>query len=350
MEKGHKIDIPDLGYVKYIDSMGSDETVVEAARMSTGKGFFGWKWEKDTYADVICEGCGKQTLQSSCPVDDEGRRLCTSCWRPEVSTLESWGNIVTPKLIGKKGQNRDLNLLEFLYMHKHMTPFEMGELAIEVEAPLFVFREWHRHRTQVYNEFSARYSQMPNKHYVPPLERFLPKASANKQESSAGAGTKHLGDEHLEHIRGSVKNEAENVYAHYEQMLGLGVPKEVARVNCPVSRYSKMRAKTDVRNWLGFLMLRMANNAQWEIRQYAYAVAEIVRNLWPRTFALFVEHDFLGVRFSRKEMRVIRYMAENVRGRVGQFNFTDKEWNRFLSKLQRDLEEEYAHIDVLQDI
>jgi thymidylate synthase (FAD) len=86
----------------------------------------------------------------------------------------------------------------------------------------------------------------------------------------------------------------------------MGIAKEVARLNTPVSRYSKMRAKTDLRNWLGFLMLRMASAAQFEIRQYANAVAEMVKAIWPRTFALFEEHDLYGVHLSRTEVAELR--------------------------------------------
>lgn len=105
--------------------------------------------------------------------------------------------------------------------------------------------------------------------------------------------------------------EQEQIYASYNEMVNIeGIAKEVARLNTPVSRYSKMRAKTDLRNWLGFLMLRMAPNAQWEIRQYAQAVAEMVKAIWPRTYALFEEHDLHGAHLSRTEANVVREMLK----------------------------------------
>lgn len=246
MQRGHEIAVLDHGYVRLIDFMGSDETVIEAARMSTGRGFEGWE--------------------------------------------------------------KDAPLLEFLYRNKHMTPFEMCELAVEVQAPIMVFREWHRHRTQSYNEFSARYAQMPNLHYLPAPDRVQKQSAANKQ----GSGEVFERRAALA-ILDDLAAEQNAVYSSYDRLVGEGVAKEVARLNTPVSRYSKMRAKTDLRSWLGFLLLRMAPNAQWEIRQYANAVAEIVKGIWPRTFALFEEYDRGALTLSASESRALRTLLAHVR-------------------------------------
>lgn len=238
-----ELKVLDHGYVKFVDSMGKDESIIEAARMSTGRGFEGW--------------------------------------------------------------DKDFSLLDFLWRNKHASPFEMCELAIEVQAPLMVFREWHRHRTQSFNEFSARYSEMPNLHYCPDKERFLPKISSNKQESSkVDVSTWPNGTEDA--LREEVLNEQEGVYKNYSAMLELGVPKEVARLNTPVSRYSKMRAKGNLRNWFNFLNLRMRPNAQKEIVQYANAVSLIVREIWPKAYMLFEEYDLYGASFSRTELTALR--------------------------------------------
>src|SRR4029079_8395260 len=129
-----KIPVLDYGYVEIIDNWGSDERIIEAARMSTGKGFLGWGggWCPNSPHDTECT-C-KGTRQN--PPGD-----------------------------GK--------LLRFLWEHKHATPFEMGGLVIEVMAPIFVFREWHRHRTQSYNEMSARYTPLPDVNYIPSIERLM---------------------------------------------------------------------------------------------------------------------------------------------------------------------------------
>lgn len=226
----HMIEVLDHGSVRLIESWGSDERVIEAARMSTGKGFQGW----DT----------------------------------------------------------DEKLLAYLYNNKHATPFEMGGLVIEVKAPIFVFREWHRHRTQSYNEMSARYIPLPDENYMPrPLgvmER-IKSGSQNKQArgvSDVIPATSEVAD-WLQTL--------EDAYRHcqqvYEQGLELGIPKELARLPVPVARYSRMRASANLRNWLAFLTLRMAPNAQWEIRQYADAVAKLVQDRFPRTYALFAKEQ-----------------------------------------------------------
>ena len=300
----------DHGYVKLIDSMGTDETIIEAARMSTGKGFLGWG------PGNACEHCNMPQGELHDYVTNEypGTSGCKRCG---IGVGAAVHNLACNNPVGKHvwtAHKGDASLLEFLYKNNHHTPFEMCELTIEVKAPIFVFREWHRHRTQSFNEFSARYSQMENVHYVPALERFTPKATGNKQADSANAMLRvpelqaqgysvHPTPEELQ--RG-VTDQQTVIYEEYDRMLAYGVPKEVARINTPVSRYSKMRAKTDLRNWLGFLKLRLDSSAQWEIRQYAEAVAKIVKALWPRTWALFDEYTLGAVTFSKGEIAALR--------------------------------------------
>lgn len=307
------IKVLDKGYVKYVGHMGSDESFVEAARMSTGKGFFGWYWQEDTYSNCICSGCLTHNLVETLPTDEDGCSICNNCWESSImlfneetqEELERMG-CPEPKLLGKKDHPRDLALLNTLYANRHQTPFEMGDVCIEVMAPIVVFREWHRHRMQSYNEFSARYSQMPNLHYLPDPSRIQKQSKTNKQ-GSAGSVEEVLAKQ----ILNDLERQQQDVYRTYESWVGFGIAKEIARLNTPVSRYSKMRAKTDIRNWLAFLSLRMEMGAQWEIRQYAHAVADIISKLFPRTYELFLEHDLMGTRFSRTEMRAIRiFIAE----------------------------------------
>ena len=268
MEKGHAIKVLDHGYVKLVDFMGSDESIVEDARMSTGRGFVSWEAYKR------CKTCGivDADLKSN-PLLCEGHA--------------GWETF----------PRGDLGILTTLHANRHTTPFETGgELKIEVQAPIMVFREWHRHRTQSYNEFSARYAQMPDLHYVPAPERIQKQSATNKQGSGESIDAV-IADA----IREDFKDEQRGIYTRYDKLVGGGVAKEVARLNTPVSRYSKMRAKTDLHNWLGFLRLRHHPAAQWEIQQYAHAVAEIVKALWPRTWELFDEHDLNGARLSCTE-------------------------------------------------
>ena len=159
----NEITLLDHGYVRFIESYGSDERIVEAARMSTDKGFLGWG-ELETCPE--CSGTGKWRagLDTNCPqCEGQGQRVL------------------------KAG---DEKLLAYLYNNKHSTPFEMAGLIIEVKAPIFVFREWHRHRTQSYNEMSARYVPLPDENYVPSIERLMIGSDGkNKQAGTIkGAG------------------------------------------------------------------------------------------------------------------------------------------------------------------
>ncbi len=263
------VKVLDQGFVRFVGSMGTDETVIEAARMSTGKGFRGWG------AGIRCARCG--LYEGATVLDLRGGEECAGShdYQQEAG---------------------DAKLLEFLYKNAHHTPFEMCELALEVQAPVMVFREWFRHRIFSINEFSARYAQMPNLHYLPELERFQKQSTVNKQ----GSGSPFLPDE-AHDMLAQLEFEQAGIYRSYDSMVKQGLAKEVARLNTPVSRYSKARVKGDLRGWLGFLNLRMRPNAQFEIRQYANAVASIVKELWPRSYALFEEYDLKGVRLSWTE-------------------------------------------------
>jgi len=246
------VQILDHGYVKLIESWGSDERIIESARMSTGKGFLGW-------GPTTCQDCLKEHPQVA----------CKSC--------------------GGTGQKAgDEKLLRYLWENKHATPFEFGGLVIEVQAPIFVFREWHRHRTQSYNEMSARYTPLPDLNYVPTVERLMINSKTNKQAGTA-TGASELTREVAEHYREELLQQYEADEQFYQRSLVRGVPKELARIHLPVGRYSKMRASTCLRNWLAFLTLRMAPGAQYEIRVYANAVGDLIQQNFPRTWELFAE-------------------------------------------------------------
>lgn len=185
-----------------------------------------------------------------------------------------------------RGWETDDKLLRHLYTHRHSTPFEMAGLIIEVQAPLFVFREWHRHRTQSYNELSARYTELPDLNYVPSYERLSAAAQSavNKQGSEGQMSSVH------------VEEAAHRLHAHnqsgrdlYEWMLKVGYAREIARLPVNVAQYSRMRACANLWNWFKFLDLRLPENVQWETRMYANAVEEVVKAHFPRSFALFHE-------------------------------------------------------------
>lgn len=267
-----KISVLDDGYLQLIESWGSDERIIEAARMSTNKGFLGWDkfdlWECLNQSDT-----GYSCPGYSSTLPEAAGANCPNCDMPLVRNKD-------------KSHPGDMKLLSYLWHHKHTTPFEMAGAIIEVQAPIFVFREWHRHRTQSYNEMSARYTQMPNLHYVPSIERIMSGGQDNKNKQ--GSVTLNTSLEEAESIRKRLSLTQQYVYDEYEALMKIyGLSKELARINTPVSRYSRMRASANLKNWLGFLTLRLDPAAQWEIREYAKALHSVLANLFPRTMELF---------------------------------------------------------------
>jgi thymidylate synthase (FAD) len=238
--------------------MGDDTTVVESARMSTGRSFISWD---DYQKCVLCGVVG--------PKDDIP--TCKHVWKTA----------------------NDTRFLRFLYREGHTSPFEMCELTFEVQAPIFVARQWMRHGTLRYNEFSGRYSVMPDLSYVPDASRFVSNVSQNKQEASEHVTFESEG--YYDGLAEAVACEQHEVYATYERLLQAGVPKEVARLNTPLARYTRFRAKGNLRNWLHFLSKRLAPEAQYETRMYAHVVAEHISALFPRTYDAFVEYTLGAV-------------------------------------------------------
>lgn len=257
----------DHGYVDYCYGWGSDEDIIRAARMSTNKGFQGWG-----ETCPFCNGFGRETTHVDVPVGMAGE---TAIKISDVSCSHCNGE---GKLQG------DEKLLGYLYNHKHMTPFEMAGMVIEVQAPIMVFREWHRHRTQSYNEMSGRYTELPNLYYIPEVDRIQKQSSSNKQGSAEIL-------ENADKIQWVMRRATENARECYEALLEQGVAREIARLILPVNQYSRMRASANLRNWLAFLTLRQDPAAQYEIRMYANEVAKLIEAHFPRTYKLFSENN-----------------------------------------------------------
>jgi thymidylate synthase (FAD) len=195
-----------------------------------------------------------------------------------------------------RGWDQDAKLLKYLYEHKHLTPFEFSGMVLEVQAPIFVFREWHRHRTQSYNEMSARYAALPDLYYMPELPNLMERGNVDTRNKQARADHRHpaeLVDSRAKTWLAAVREAYDHLERLYKDALADGVPKELARITMPVGHYSRMRTSTSLRNWLQFLTLRMDPAAQWEIRMFANAVAQVVRTTFPRTWQLFCgdEHE-----------------------------------------------------------
>lgn len=268
---GSAIPLLDHGYIKCIESWGSDERIIESARMSTDKGFKGWGG---------IEPCPDCQVAGRLDAIDGLYRTYEHKIEGESCKCEGTG-----KIIG------DEKLLRFLYEHYHDSPFEFGGAIIEVMAPIAVFREWHRHRTQSYNEMSARYTPLPDLNYIPSVERLMINANAANKQAGTIKGADLLTVEKAQLYREALAKHYRQDENLYQWALETGVPKELARMHLPVGRYSKMRAQATLRNWLAFLTLRQAPAAQYEIRQYADAVAGIIKSLFPRTHKLFVERQ-----------------------------------------------------------
>jgi thymidylate synthase (FAD) len=263
MQRGHRVAILDYGYLEFVEAWGSDEAIVEAARMSTGKGFLGWG------PITKCKKCGLP---------------------PHPHKPEEWHSYVTQERMlcqhERVTEPGDEKLLRYLWENEHSTPFEMAGLVIEVQAPIMVFREWHRHRTQSYNEMSARYIPLPDVNYIPTTERLLINSKTNKQAGTI-KGAEELTDMNARLFQEMVGQEYRSQERVYQDGLKHGVPKELARVHLPVGRYSRMRASANLLNWLKFLKLRMAPNAQYEIRQYANTLGSFIAEIFPHTWDLF---------------------------------------------------------------
>ncbi len=190
-----------------------------------------------------------------------------------------------------RGWATDRKLLKHLHDNKHATPFEFAGMVLEIRAPIFVFREWHRHRTQSYNEASARYAPVLFPDYTPTVDRLMTPTEGPNKQASREEGSPPLTPEYAVAIEAEMQEVGEYLDACYQRWLSVGVPKELARVRMPVGHYSQMRASTSLRNWLSFLTLRDAPNAQWEIRQYAKAVGKCVAARFPETWALYSPLD-----------------------------------------------------------
>jgi thymidylate synthase (FAD) len=244
-----------IGYVRLIETWGSDERIIESARMSTSGSFVGW-------GPFDCPSCGAGT---TVPRDGVANKNCRC-----------------------KGEGKvpgDEKLLHHLWTHKHTTPFEMSGMTIEVQAPIVVFREWHRHRTQSYNEMSGRYTVLPNMFYVPTLERA--KLSRQHETKKQGSSDTPFTDEQANWIIDNLMEVYTRARGTYEILIQAGVAKEIARLCLPVAQYSKMRASANLVNWFRFLRLRTAPDAQYEIRCFANATALLLAEAFPRTWSLF---------------------------------------------------------------
>jgi thymidylate synthase (FAD) len=261
--KIEQYNVLNAGYVRYIEHYGSDERVIDAARLSTGKGFLGWG-PIDT--GKPCTSCANGNAVSECP-----NRVVTK------------GHWCADGRIFKHGDER---LLNYLWKNQHTSCFEQCGLSFEIQAPIFVIRQIFRHRTMRVNEHSGRYSKMPDTNYVPTVERCMLVDTQNNQanaEENSQILTEASAQEWLRELD-IAYSICDNIY---RSGLRRGIPKELARIIVPVARTTRARISVDLHNLLKFLKLRLHKTAQWETQEYSKAVGKFVAELFPRTWALF---------------------------------------------------------------
>ena len=230
---------------------------------------------------------------------------------------------------GTKHVQNDEGLIRYLMRHWHSTPFEMCEIKLHVKLPVFVARQWIRHRTANVNEYSARYSILDREFYIPAPEQLAAQSTVNNQ----GRGEVLTGEE-AARVLDLLKSDANRAYDHYEAMLSQdgqqGLARELARMNLPANIYTQWYWKTDLHNLFHFLRLRADPHAQYEIRVYAEAIAACVRDWVPLAYAAFEDYRMGGVTLSAKAIAVLkrRLAGETVSQEAS--GMSKGEWREFV--------------------
>ena len=264
----------DHGFVRLVDYMGDDAAIVQAARVSYGK--------------------------------------------------------------GTKMVRKDRGLLRYLMRHRHSTPFEMCELKLHVKLPIFVARQWIRHRTANVNEISARYSVLDREFYIPRPEDMAMQSSSNRQ----GRGSV-LPPEKAAAALELLKRDADRCYTDYETLLGeeYTLARELARMNLPVNLYTQWYWKVDLHNLLHFLSLRADPHAQYEIRVFADAIGELVADWVPLTWEAFQDYRMGGVFLSRQEAELLKKALKGERVAQEDSGISKREWRALASRFGLDDEQ-----------
>lgn len=234
---------------------------------------------------------------------------------------------------GTKAVSEDRSLVRYLMRHKHMSPFEMCEIKLHIKLPIFVARQWIRHRTASVNELSGRYSIITDDYYMPEWRQVCAQAKDNKQ----GRG-EALDEEAASDALVNMANAGEEAFCQYEGLIKMGVARETARIVLPLSTYTEWYWKVDLRNLLGFLKQRLDSHAQYEIRVFAEIIAEIVKDWCPVAWEAFVDYDLEAVTFSREEVRLIRATVQrdpfdDAALRLADVDLSARERAEFLAKL-----------------
>ena len=265
----------DHGFIRVVDYMGDDSSIVQAARVSYGKG------------------------------------------TKKVST--------------------DSGLIKYLMRHRHSTPFEMCEIKYHVKLPIFIARQWIRHRTANVNEYSARYSILDKEFYLPASEHLAAQSQNNRQ----GRGDIIKGEQ-AKKVLDLLKNDSERTYKNYEEMLNqrydgsvidenkAGLARELARMNLTLNTYTQWYWKTDLLNLLNFLSLRADSHAQYEIRAYADVMIDSLKRWVPIAFDAFMDYRVGGMELSAKGKVVIQKLIKGQKCDLENSNLSKREWNELM--------------------
>ncbi len=272
------IPVLDHGFVRVVDYMGDDAAIVQAARVSYGK--------------------------------------------------------------GTKKAREDAGLIRYLLRHQHTTPFEMCEIKYHIKLPIFVARQWIRHRTANVNEYSGRYSLMEDQFYIPAPDQLAAQSVSNRQ----GRGAVLTGDE-AARVLDILRADSRQSYDHYLDLLNAnpdgsvrdearqGLARELARMNLPVNLYTQFYWKIDLHNLMHFLALRADAHAQYEIRVFAEAMLETLRRWVPMTFAAFEDYRRGGVRLSATALTVLRRRLAGEHVTQADSGLSKREWEELFALL-----------------
>ncbi len=270
------IPVLDHGFIRVVDYMGNDTSIVQAARVSYGK--------------------------------------------------------------GTKKVNTDAGLIKYLMRHWHSTPFEMCEIKYHVKLPIFIARQWIRHRTANVNEYSARYSILDKEFYLPQQEHLAAQSQINRQ----GRGDTLKGEQ-AKQVLDLLKNDAEQTYKNYEEMLNerydgtvidekkAGLARELARMNLTLNTYTQWYWKTDLLNLMNFLRLRADDHAQYEIRAYADAMLDTLKKWVPITYDAFMDYRVGGTEVSAKGKIIIKKLINGEKIKLEDSGLSKREWNELMT-------------------
>ncbi|XEO77949.1 Flavin-dependent thymidylate synthase [Candidatus Lokiarchaeum ossiferum] len=232
---------------------------------------------------------------------------------------------------GTKKVSSTKQLIRYLMRHQHSGPLEFGELVFRIRCPLFVARQWFRHRTGSYNEVSLRYSEATDEYYVPKSEWITTQDRRNRQ---ARTGTV-LNDSEL--IRDEFDSDANDLLKKYNNYLERGVAREIARINLPLSLYTTFCYKSDLRNLLNFLTLRTDSHAQFEIREYAEAMVEMAEKFFPITIQAWRDYMKNSLHFSFPELNVLKKILSEANIDINEkvLEYFDKNKTPSLAELEK---------------